>query len=156
MKAEREQRFNEAFAALKGFNMRRAFISTQCGLMKARHLSLKTESTYNEFEKFRRELSLIDEESKDKFPLLRKYQTRYLVEYETEERDVKSKRLGDHINSEQLLFFNDCELNTFENGWNIEDSATQDLLYEIAEFILKYKTGKYLIKNVRKLQDYNS
>lgn len=156
MIADKKRKFDEAFSSLKGFNMRRAFISTQFGLTKARHLVRNSETSYAEFEKFRSELSLIDEEAKIRFPILRKYQTRYLVEYEMEERDVKSRRLIDRVCSEQLLLFNDCELDTFENGWNMEDSATQDLLYEIADFILTYKTGKYLIKNVRKLQDHTS
>lgn len=156
MIADKKRNFDEVFTSMRGFNMRRAFISTQCGLTKARHLAQNTPSTYAHYEKMRSELSLIDDEAKIRFPLLRKYQTLYLVEYETEERDIKSRRLTDKVFSEQLFFFSDCELNTFENGWNMEDSATQDLLYEIADFILTYKTGKYLIKNVRKLQDHTS
>lgn len=145
---QKKEQFSKVFADQQSFTMRRAYVATMYAMMKEER-SAKT--SYPLLERYRQELAAIDEEGSVRYAALRQLQNRYRVEYETEERDDTTARLKDKVSCEELYLFNDCEIDTYANGWDMEDAATQDLLYEVAGFLLQFKSSRYLITNIKRL-----
>lgn len=146
---EKQERFGVAFAALSGFNRRRAYIATRYAFTKERYTA--EPGSYTELERHRQELSEVDEQAIFRYATLRELQTRYLVEYEVEEKNFITSRLQDKKYSEELFLFNDHYIDTYSNGWDMEDAATQDLVYEVADFLTQYKSVHHLITNIKRL-----
>lgn len=148
---ERQECFNTIFQDIEGMNRRRAFVSTKYILAHEQFDRTLSEADKKEIEKYKTELDNIDKQVTPLYQKLRAIQTRYLVEYEGELFDPLTGKPSMNRYKEELYFLLNCEIDTFNNGWNLEHCNSQELLYEVADFLLQHRFSKFFIRNIKKL-----
>jgi hypothetical protein len=148
---ERQECLNTVFHDIESMNRRRAFVSTKYVLAHEQFDRTFSEADKKEIEKYKTELDNIDQQVMPLYRRLRDIQTRYLVEYEGELVDPLTGKPSLNRYKEELYFLLNCEIDTFNNGWNLEQCHSQELLYEIADFLLQHRFSKFFIRNIKKL-----
>jgi hypothetical protein len=148
---ERQDCLNIVFHDIEGMNRRRAFISTKYVLAHEQFDRTLSEADKLEIERYKAELANIDSQAAPMYKKLRDIQTLYLVEYEGEQYDPLTDKLSINRYKEELYFLINCDIDTFNDGWNLEHCNSQELLYEIADFLLQHRFSKFFVKNIKKL-----
>jgi hypothetical protein len=148
---ERQAHLNNVYNDLQGINARRAYVSTLYGIWQEKYVLTNDGEAKSKADAYRNELSSIDEHGLIRCLKLRNAQTRYLVEYEGEVADMQTGRISDRCFQEELYLFENCDIDTFSFGWDMEDESTQNLLYEIADYLLQYRLVKYTVRNVKRI-----
>lgn len=148
---ERQECLNPVYNEIEGINRRRAFVSTKYMLAHEQFDRTLSEADKREIERYKAELDTIDTQVKPLYKKLRDIQTRYLVEYEGELTDPHTRKASMNRYKEELYFLINCEIDTFNEGWNLDHCNSQELLYEIADFLLQHRFSKFFVKNVKKL-----
>lgn len=148
---ERQECLNPIYHEIEGINRRRAFVSTKYIVAHEQFDRTLSEADKHEIERYKAELDTIDTQVMPLYKKLRDIQTRYLVEYEGELNDPLTGKVCMNRYKEQLYFLINCEIDTFNEGWNLEQCTSQELLYEIADFLLQHRFSKFFVRNVKKL-----
>ena len=148
---ERQECLNPIYHEIEGINRRRAFVSTKYMLAHEQFDRTLSDADKHEIERYKAELDTIDTQVMPFYKKLRDIQTRYLVEYEGELVDPLTGRASMNRYKEELFFLGDCDIDTFNNGWNLEHCHSQELLYEISDFLLQHRFSKFFVRNVKKL-----
>lgn len=148
---ERQECLNTVFHDIEGMNRRRAFISTKYVLAHEQFDRTLSDSDKLEIERYKAELENIDSQAAPMYKKLRDIQTLYLVEYEGEQYDPLTEKASINRYKEELYFLINCDIDTFNDGWNLEHCNSQELLYEIADFLLQHRFSKFFVKNIKKL-----
>jgi predicted nucleic acid-binding Zn-ribbon protein len=148
---ERQEYLNTVFHNIEGINRRRTYISTQYAIAHERFDRTLSEADRDAIEKYQVELENIEDQVSPLFKKLRDIQTRYLVEFDGESIDNITNRTSMHRYTEELYFLTNCEIDTFIYEWDIEEEDAQELLYEIADFLLQHRFTKFFIRNIKRL-----
>lgn len=148
---ERQKQLNSVFKDLEGINRRQAYISTKYILASERYSRTFMNTDREERENLNDQLESLSDQFDTLSTKLRSMQTQYLVEYDSEYLEGISEITSIFRHREELYFLTDCMIDTFQDGWNMEDENTQELLYEIADFILTHKFSKFFIRNIKRL-----
>ena len=148
---ERNKYLQEIYFDIEGINMRRAYISVM--YITARDKFAKTGDVEDrqQMDSYKNELKSIAEIVLSRAEWLRTNQDRYLVEYDGEVTDAEGKTFFKRHKVE-LFLLNDCDIDTFANGWDLEKGeGQQEILYEVADFLLQYRMTNFFVLNIKKI-----
>lgn len=143
---ERHEILQRSVESLSGLSCRRAYVSTLYAAARNRYRQGQQDADWKQMGIYENQLIQVEEFMAPRMAELRAMQTRYQVEYEAACEGNTTQRY-----CEQLYCVNFCNIDTYKDGWNLESIGTQDLLYEITEFLLIHRFDRFLILQVKRM-----
>jgi hypothetical protein len=96
------------------------------------------------------ELEHINQHAALNYENLRFHQIRYQIEYEGEVMNAEGQPFMKRHKVE-LFLLSDCDIDTYTTGWDLENIEVQEVLYEVANFLLEYRMTNFFILNIKRL-----
>lgn len=148
---EKQEEIDKILAEIAPLNHKRTELSLFLDIARRKYNESYDSAYREEIDGYLKKIKGLDQDINPLYSKLRSYQTRYYIEYEHEVYNTYSKKSIER-KSETLFLTNDCNFDSYKNGWDLSTEDSKNLLNELGG-IMNLRVSNYTIWGIKKIDE---